>query len=55
MENIKKLYKNHKFKISTPTWNEEFELPDGSYFVSDIQNEFEYIFKKHGEKGTDNP
>ena len=32
MENIKKLYKNSKFKISAPTWNEEFELPYVSYY-----------------------
>ena len=36
-KNIKKSYKNNKFKISTPTWNETFELPDGSYSVSYIQ------------------
>ena len=36
LENIKKSYKNNKLKISAPTWNEEFELPDGSYSVSDI-------------------
>ena len=35
-KNIKKSYKNNKFKILAPTWNEEFELPDGSYYVSDI-------------------
>ena len=52
-KNIKKSYKNHKFKISAPTWNDEFELPDGLYSVSDIQDYFEYILKKHGEK-TDN-
>ena len=46
-------YKNNKFKISAPTWNEEFEVPDGSYFVSDIQDYFENVFKKHKEK-TDN-
>ena len=46
--NIKSSYNNNKFKISTPTWNEEFTLPDGSYSVSDIQNYFEYILKKHG-------
>ena len=34
-------------------WNEEFELLDGSYSVSDIQDYFEYILKKHGQK-TDN-
>ena len=45
MENIKKSCKNSKFKISPPTWNEEFELPDGSYSVSDIQDYFEYILK----------
>ena len=37
----KKSYKNHKFKISFPTWNEEFELLVRSYFVSDIQDYFE--------------
>ena len=40
-------YKNYRLKISTPTWNEEFELPDGSYSVSDIQDYFEYILKKN--------
>ena len=44
-KNIKMSYKNNKFKISAPTWNEEFGLPDGSYSVSDIPNYFEYIFK----------
>ena len=47
--NIKTSYKNNKFKISTPTWNDEIELPDGSYSVSNIQDYFEYILKKHGE------
>ena len=47
-KNIKSSY-NNKFKISAPTWNDEFELPDGSYSVSDIQDYFEYILKKHGE------
>ena len=47
---------NTKFKISTRRWNEEFELPVGSYFISDIPDYFEYIYikKKHGEK-TVNP
>ena len=40
MEKYKKSHKNDKFKISAPTWNEEFELPDGSYSVSDIQRLF---------------
>ena len=38
---LKKSYKNNKFKISAATWNEEFELPDGSYSVSDIEEYFE--------------
>ena len=50
----KKSQNNNKFKISAPTWNDEFELPDGSYPISDMQDYFEYIFIKHGEK-IDNP
>ena len=46
-KNIKKSYKNNKFKISAPTWNEEFELPGGSYSVSDIQDSLKYILKNH--------
>ena len=42
-------YKNNKFKISVPTWNKEFELSDGSYSTSGIQDYFEYILKNHGE------
>ena len=53
-KNKTKNYKNNKFKISAPTWNEEFELSDGSYSVSDIQDNFEYILKKH-EAVTGNP
>ena len=52
--NIKSSYKTNKYKILAPTWNDKFELPSGSYFVSNIQDYFEYILKKHGEK-TDNP
>ena len=49
-KNIKGSYNNNnKFKISSPTWNEEFTLPDGSYSVSDSQDYFEYILKKHRE------
>ena len=43
---IRKSYKNNKFKISAPTWNEEFELPGESYSVSDIQDSLKYILKK---------
>ena len=45
----RKSYSNNKFKISAPTWNDKFELPDRLYSVSDIQDYFEYILKKHGE------
>ena len=48
-KNIKSTYNNNKFKISSPTWNDEFKLPDGSYSIPDIQDYFEYILKKHGE------
>ena len=48
-KNVKDIYNNNKFKMSAPTWNEEFKLPDGSYSVSDIQDYFKYIMKKHGE------
>ena len=44
-KNIKMSYNNNKFKISAPTWNKEFELPDGSYSVSYIQYYFKYILK----------
>ena len=53
-KNMKKSYKNNKFKISAQIWNEEFELLDGSYSVSDIQDYFKYILKNH-EIVTDNP
>ena len=48
-KNIISSYNDNKFQISTPTWSDKFELPDGSYSVSDIQDYFEYILKKHGE------
>ena len=53
-KNIKSEYNKSKIKISTPTWNDEFDLPDGSYSVADIQDYFEYIIKKH-ETIADNP
>ena len=53
-KNVKSSYNNNKFKISAPTWREQFKLPDGSYSVSDIQDYFEYILKKHSES-ADNP
>ena len=53
-KNIKSSYKNNKFKMSAPTLGDEFELPDGSCSVLDIQDYFEYILKKHSES-VDNP
>ena len=48
-KNITSSWNNNKFKISAPTWNDKFELPDGSYSASDVQDYFEYILKKHAE------
>ena len=53
-KNVKSSYNSNKFKISAPTWSEEFELPHGSYSISDIQDYFEYILKQHSES-VDNP
>ena len=53
-KNIKSKYNNNKFKISAPTWNNNFDLPDSSYSISDIQDYFEFIIKKH-ETLTENP
>ena len=52
-KNIKSEYNNNKFKISAPTWNETFDLPDGSYSIADIQDYLEFIIKH--ETLTDNP
>ena len=46
-KNVKSTYNNNKFRISAPTWNETFDLPDGSYNISEIQNYIEYMIKKH--------
>ena len=55
MKKIKSASNNNKFKISAPTWNDNFDyLSDGSYSVSDIQDYLEYIIKKH-ETIADNP
>ena len=45
LEKYNRQYKKNKLKIIAPTWNDEFELPDGSYLVSDIQDYVEYIIK----------
>ena len=52
-KNIKSEYK-YRFKISAPTWNDTFDLPDVSYSIADIQNYFKFIIKKH-ETLTENP
>ena len=46
-KNAKSIYNNNKFKISAPTWNDTFDLPDGSYNIPARQNYIEYIIKKH--------
>ena len=46
-KNIKSEYNNNNFKISAPTWNETFDLPDGFYSIEYIQDYFEFIIKKH--------
>ena len=54
-KNVNTTYNNNKFKISAPTWNETFVLPDGSYNISEIQNYIEYIIKKHETIGENAP
>ena len=46
-KNVTSDYNNNKFKISAPTWNDTFDVPDGSYSIVALQNYFEYIIKKH--------
>lgn len=43
MEKYKKSHTYHKLKISTQKWNSKFELPDKSYYTSDIQDQVQYI------------
>ena len=47
---IKKSFKNNKFKMSAPIWNEKFKLLDGSFSTSNIQKYFEYILKNVEER-----
>ena len=54
-KNVKSTYNNNKFKISAPTWNETFDLPDGSYNISEIQDYIEYLIKKHETIGENAP
>ena len=46
-KNVESIYNNNKFKISAPTWNDTFDLPDGLYNISEMQDCIEYIIKKH--------
>ena len=46
-KNVKSICNNNKFKISAPTWSKTFDLPNGSYNISEIQDYIEYIIKKH--------
>ena len=54
-KNVKSTYNNNKFKISAPTWNETFDLPDGSYNIPKIQDYIEYVIKKHETVGETAP
>ena len=44
-KNIKSAYNNNKYTMSAPTWNDEFNLPDESYSILDIQDYFEYVIE----------
>ena len=54
-KNVKSIYNNNKFKISAPTWNETFDLPDGLFNISEIQDYIEYLIKKHETIGENAP
>ena len=54
-KNVKSICNNNKFKISAPTWNDIFDLPDGSYNISETQDYIEYIIKKHETIGENAP
>ena len=54
-KNVKSTYNNNKFKISAPTWNITFDLLDGLYNISEIQDYIEYIIKKHKAIGENAP
>ena len=53
--NIKSAYNNNKIEISAPTWNDKFDLPDGSYSIVDIQDYFAFIIKKHKTLAENRP
>ena len=43
-KNMKSEYNNNK--LLAPTTDDNFDLPDGSYPIGDIQDYFEFIIKK---------
>ena len=53
-KNINSEHNNNKFKSSAPTWNDTFDLSDGSYSIANIQDYFDFIIEKH-ETLTENP
>ena len=53
-KNIQSEYNNNNVKISPPTWNYTFDLPDRSYSIADIQDYCEFVMQKH-ETLTENP
>ena len=53
MENVTKALNNGQFKITTGSWSEEFELPEVSYTVADVNDYFQFIVKKHTKDHTD--
>ena len=52
-QNLKSSFNNNRYKISALTWDETFDLPDGSHSIPDIQDYFEFIIKKHETITTD--
>ena len=52
---IKNSHKNNAFNISLPTWSEKSTVPDGSYSVSDIEDCFMYVNKRHKNFANSTP
>ena len=54
-KNVKSTYNNNTLKVSAPTWSDIFDLPDGSYNISEIQDYIEYMIKNHETIGENAP
>ena len=54
-KNIKSEHNSNKFKVSAPTWDDTFDLPDGSYSIADVQDYFGFIIKKQDKALTEYP